>query len=368
MRRILTVLLLIALAHGGENHKHEHEHDHGEVHLEEIPLSEEQIKDLGIELYTVKEEPAGRLISMPAEVAENPLLSFAVYSPVEGIVRKLYVKEGDWVDRGSPVAEIYSPALADLIGEVKMAEVRMKSAEKIYRRDRELYEQRVIQYTRYYTSMVNYERAKGEYVALLEKLRSYGEVKGFHLILRSPGRGYVIHQNVVLGESVGPDRELFKIHSHEVLWVYGWTDERSAREIREGMRAEIPLQGTSLPCRIDFIGHEVDERTRRVKLRCVARNRKHLLKPGMFVKLRVKTGRERALLVPKTATQDIEGKRIVFVWKGDHFEPRELHVLREIDGYYVVEEGVREGERIAVSGTVFLKTKLVGVEEAGHAH
>ncbi len=372
MRKLLLTALIAGLAYaGGEHghdHGHDHEHEHGEVHLEEIHLTEEQIRDLGIDLRTVRKEPAGKLLNIPAEVEENPLLSYAVYSPVEGIVRRLYVKEGDWVDRGSPVAEVYSPELADLVGELRMAEVRMETAKKIYERDRELYEQKVIQYTRYYTSMVNYERAEGEYRALLERIRSYGEVKGYHLVLKSPGSGYVIYQNVVLGESVGPDRELFKIHSHDVLWVYGWADERSAREIREGMRAEVVLDASSLPCRIDFIGHEVDEKTRRVKVRCIARNRDHILKPGMFVKLRLKTGREMAILVPKTAVQDIEGKKVIFVWKGDHFEPREIHILKEIDGYYVVEEGVKEGERIAVTGTIFLKTKIAGVEEAGHAH
>jgi len=148
MRMVLPLLISFLLAYGGGEHGHEHEH--GEVPLEEIHLTEEQVRDLGIELYTVRKEPAGRIISMPAEVKENPLLSYAVFSPVEGIVRKLYVKEGDWVEKGTPVAEIYSPQLADLIGELKMAQVKMETAKKIYERDRELYAQRVIQYTRFW--------------------------------------------------------------------------------------------------------------------------------------------------------------------------------------------------------------------------
>ncbi len=278
------------------------------------------------------------------------------------------MKEGDYVAKGAPVAEIYSPEIADLIGKIKIAKVRMETAKKLYERDKQLYNQKVIQYTRFFTSMIEYERAQGEYKALLEKLKSYGEIKGYHLLLRSPGEGYVVEQDVVLGESVGPQRELFKIHSHEFVWVYGWADEKSSREIKEGIKAVVKADETEIPCRVDFIGHEVDEKTRRVKIRCVAHNRDHLLKPGMFVKLSLKTGRKKALLVPKRAVQDIEGKKILFVWKGDHFEPREIHVYKEINGYYVVEEGVKEGEKIAVSGTVFLKTKLVGVEEAGHAH
>lgn len=365
MRKTIFIgLALSIIAFAGEEHKHEGE-EHGK---EEIHLTDSQIRDLGIKLYEVKKEPAGKAIKIPAEVEENPLLNYAVYSPVEGLVRKLYVKEGDYVKKGAPIAEIYSPELANLIGEVQMAKVRMESAKKVFERDRELYNQKVIQYTRFYNSMVEYERAKGEYEALLSKLRSYGEIKGYNLLLRSPGSGYVVDQRVALGDSVGLDSLLFKIHSHEVVWVYGWADEKSAREIKEGMRASILTAEGGLPCSIDYIGHEVDRKTRRVKVRCIAKNRDHLLKPGMFVNLLVRTKGKPAILVPKSAVQEIEGKKVVFVRIDDGFEPRDITVLRELDGYYVVLEGLKEGEKVAVSGTVFLKTKLVGVEEGGHAH
>ena len=366
----LTLLLAVSFEAGADRYspketpkEKKEEHEKGEIHLEDSA-----IKDLGIKIQVVEKRRAGRLIRIPAEVVENPLLSFTVYSPVEGIVRKLHVKEGDRVKKGQKLAEIYSPELADLIGEIEMARVRSETAKKIYERDKELYEQKVIQYTRFYTSQMEYERAQGELKALEEKLKSYGEVKGYHLILRSPVNGYVVTQNVVEGESVGPDRKLFDVHSHDVLWVYGWASEKDAKSLTRGIKGSIRASEDSLRCRIDYIGHEVDQKTRRVKVRCVAKNTQHLLKPGMFVTLEVTTGKERKIVIPKSAVQEIEGKSIAFVRTKDGFEPRELHISRELDGYVVVEEGLKEGERIAVSGTVFLKTKLVGVEEGGHAH
>jgi cobalt-zinc-cadmium efflux system membrane fusion protein len=362
----LVLLMVVLFSFGGEKHEHEHKHEHTDS--DHITLTDEAIKELGIELYVVRNRPAGKVIRIPAEVHENPLLSFSVHSPVQGIVRRLYVKEGDFVRKGQPVAEIYSPELAGLIGELEMAKVRMESARKIYERDKSLYEERVIQYTRFYDSMIRFERERGEYEALKERVDSYGEVRGYHLILKSPGTGYVVEQGVILGDSVSPDRVLFKIHSHEVLWVYGWAGEDEARELREGSKASVVTAGGGLSCTIDYIAHEVDRKTRRTKVRCIAKNRDHLLKPGMFVKLELSVGRETALLIPKKAVQEIEGERVVFVRTEEGFEARRIHILREIDGYYVVSEGLKEGERIAVSGTVFLKTKLVGVEEGGHAH
>ncbi|AAC06725.1 CzcB/NccB family metal efflux transporter periplasmic adaptor subunit [Aquifex aeolicus] len=359
MKKILIYLItLLAFSFGGEEHGHE----------EEIHLTDKQIKLLGIKLYEVKREPVGKIVKMPAEVEENPLLNYVVYSPVEGIVRKLYKKEGDLVKKGEPLAEVYSPELANLIGEVRTAKVRMESARKLYERYKKLYEQKVIKYTLFYNAMVEYERAKGEYEALLSKLKSFGEVKGYNLVLRSPGKGYVVKQNVVLGESVGLDNFLFKIHSHEVVWVYGWADEKSAKDIKEGMKGTALSHEDRLPCRVDYIGHEVDRKTRRVKVRCVAQNKNHVLKPGMFVELLVKTQGEPAILIPKNAVQEIEGKKVVFVRTEEGFEARPVTILKELNGYYVVLEGLKEGERIAVTGTVFLKTKLVGVEEGGHAH
>ncbi len=366
MKKSLAVLILVCgISIAGEGHGHEEKE--GEHH-EEIHLTRSQIEELGIKLYTVRKEPAGKVIKIPAQVEENPLTSYKVFSPAEGIVRRLYVKEGDYVKKGTLLAEIYSPEIANLIGELKMAKVRMESARKVYERDKELYAQKVIQYARFYNSMVAYERAKGEYEALLSRLKSYGEVKGYHLLIRSPGNGYVVRQSVVLGDSVGLDRELFSIHHHEVLWVYGMADESSARHIRKGMKANINTAEGGLSCTIDYIGHEVDRKTRRVKVRCIAKNEKHILKPGMFVTLTLRTKGKEALLVPKTAVQDIEGRKVVFVRNEEGFEPRNVAVLRELDGYYVIGEGLKEGEVIAVSGTVFLKTKLTGIEEGGHAH
>ncbi len=364
---VLAISILLAVSYQARADRYtaekKEEHGRGEIHLKESA-----IKELGIRVEVVKKRRSGRLLKIPAEVVENPLLSFAVYSPVEGIVRRLHVKEGDRVRKGQKIAEIYSPELADLIGEIEMARVRAETARKIYERDKELYEQKVIQYTRFYTSQMEYERAKGEVKALTGRLRSFGEVQGYHLILRSPADGYVVSQNVVEGESVGLDRKLFDIHSHEVLWIYGWADEVTTKELSIGTVASVKTSNHSVRCRIDYIGHEVDRKMRRVKVRCVARNPGHILKPGMFVTINLLTGKDKKILIPKSAIQEIEGRNIAFVRTEEGFEPREIHVSRELDGFVVVEEGLREGERIAVSGTVFLKTKLVGVEEGGHAH
>jgi len=358
MKRLLILFVILCFVFAGEKHRHE----------EFIHLTEEQIKELGIKLYTVKKKPAQKILKFPAEVRENPLTTYKVFSPVEGILKKLYVKEGDAVKKGDILAEVYSPELASLVSEVESAKVRVESAKKLFLKNKELYAQKVIKYLRYYNSMVEYERAKGEYEALLGRLKSIGEVRNYNLLIRSPGDGYVVSQNVVMGDSVGLDTLLFEIHKHEVLWVYGWAPLQSVKELKVGMEGEVLLNGEFFPCNLTFIAHEVDTKTRRVKVRCEAKNKNHTLRPGEFVTLLFKVGGKPGLLIPKSAVQEVEGKKVVFVKAPDGFEPRSVKILKEIDGYYVVGEGLKEGEKVAVSGTIFLKTMLTGVEEGGHAH
>ena len=356
MKKVFALIgLAVAFSFGGG--------EHGFVKMETA-----HIKELGIKLYEVKKRPAGKVVRIPAEVHENPTLTYRVYSPVVGIVKELYVKEGDRVRKGDALARIYSPSIADLVGRLRMAEVRLRSAEKVFERDRELYSEGVIQYTRFFNSMVSYERARGEYEAIRDRLRSFGDVEGWDLILRSPGEGYVIKQNVVLGDSVGPDTLLFSIHSHDVLWVYGWAEESVLGDLKAGSKARVITSGGDIPCSMDYVSHEMDRKTRRVKVRCVAKNREHLLRPGMFVDMEVFSGGKERIVVPKAAVQEIEGEKVVFVKVKGGFEVREVSVVEELDGYYVIGKGLGEGETIAVEGTLFLKTKLVGIEEGGHTH
>ncbi|WP_461829285.1 efflux RND transporter periplasmic adaptor subunit [Aquifex sp.] len=359
---VVLLLLLVLITFGGEGH------EHGEHHGE-IILSEEQIRTLGIKLYTLKKQEAKAFLKLPAEVNENLTEIYKVYSPVEGIVRKLYVKEGDRVRKGEPLVEVFSPEIASLVAQVKIAKARMESSKKLLGKYEKLFKDRFVKSTEYYRVLSEYLTSKGEYEALTNQLRSLGEVRNNNLILRTSLTGIVTLQGVSPGESVGPDTEIFEIHTHRNLWVYGWLEEEKRKLVKEGMKGVVLTKdGDKEECTVDFVSHKIDRKTRKLKVRCVAPNEKHTLLPGMFVTLLIGVEKGEAFIVPKSAVQEIEGKYYIFVRTEKGFEPKEVRILDSLDGYYVIEGEIHEGERVAITGTIFLKTKLVGVEEGGHAH
>lgn len=116
----------------------------------------------------------------------------------------------------------------------------------------------------------------------------------------------------------------------------------------------------------------VDPSTGSVSLRVVVPNPDHLLLPGMYLRAQVATGtREQALLVPQQAVQrDPKGNtRVMLVGAEDLVEVRPVKVSRTVDGQWLVEEGLAEGERVITEGLQKIRpgapVRLAGAAASG---
>lgn len=322
-----------------------------------ITVDEKTIKQLGINLYEVKAVEETEEIKAPGKVSEYAGLVAEVHPPVSGVVKKLYVKEGDRVKKGSPLALVYSPQIADLRAQLRMAQVRLKTAQETLKREEMLYKEEVTPYARYYGAKIEYEKAKGEYEALLASLRSFGEVVGDGVLIRSPINGYVVEQKVFVGSGVDTSKLMFKVRGYELLWVYAYVQPSQIDGIKKGMVGYIPWQGKKVLGKVDYISYEVDPDTKRVPVRLLVNNKEDLLRPGLMVDVVLALGKTKGTWLPAQAVQKVKGQDVVFVKVPKGFEVRKVRKLKEEDNKVLV-EGLKEGEKIAVSGLVFLKAKV----------
>lgn len=81
-------------------------------------------------------------------------------------------------------------------------------------------------------------------------------------------------------------------------------------------------------------------------------NPKGLLRPGMFARVRATTERRAdAILVPQRAIQDLMGKAMVYVvGEAEKTEMRAVRTGVRIGRLWLVEEGLKSGERVIVDG------------------
>jgi len=124
-----------------------------------------------------------------------------------------------------------------------------------------------------------------------------------------------------------------------------------------------PLKGT-----LKFSEVSVDPGTGSVTLRAVFPNPERALLPGMFVHAQVKEGvREQALLVPQQAiVRDSRGVATAWVITADnHVEQRDLQTLRTVGNAWLVDSGVKPGERVITEGLQFVQAdSLVDAQPA----
>ncbi len=117
---------------------------------------------------------------------------------------------------------------------------------------------------------------------------------------------------------------------------------------------------------VNFIDNRVNATTGTVRMRGLFANPYRLLKPGMFVRIRLPVGKPyRALLIPAEAVLSDQGRKYVFVVNASNeVEYRTVELGQAIEGLRVIKQGLAEGDRVIVKGTQRVRPKAKVVARA----
>lgn len=187
-----------------------------------------------------------------------------------------------------------------------------------------------------------------------------------HYSIRAPFRGTVIAKDVTLGEQVRPDSQVLTVADLSTVWIKADIYEKDIALLESLSGSEIEVVSEAWPdqvfsAKVFYTGEIMDESTRTVSMRAIAENTNHMLKPGMFVSVRLPLSQEQeSVQVPTTAVQFHEGKHFVFVHKtGSDFVRRDVTLGRKGRDWIEIKTGLKENESIATSGGFILKSKML---------
>jgi len=146
------------------------------------------------------------------------------------------------------------------------------------------------------------------------------------------------------------------------VWVMANIYEYELSSIKIGQTAEIKVSGYEseiINGRIDYINPFVNPDTRTVEVRMTVANRGFVLKPEMYVKINIVTGRtSNSISVPKTAVLRTGKMDMVYIKKSDNiFVPKMVEIEAEKDGKYLIKAGINEGDEIVVSAGFLLDSE-----------
>jgi multidrug efflux system membrane fusion protein len=305
---------------------------------------------------------------------------------VTGYLDKVSFKDGAEIKQGDLLFNIdprtfkaqYDQALA----KIKVCEASVEDHRAELARGKTLLPKNAI-------SLSDYDKAVAEYAeatASLTAAQASAELARLNLgftVIASPISGRISRTQITAGNLVKADDTLLTtVVSQDPMYVYFDVDEHTMlRIVRIQLAAKenvletrkVPvLMGVAdeegFPHRgfVDFANNVVDASTGTITARGVftnpaAESSSRLLRPGMFVRVRLPFGQRRpAVLAAERALGTDQGKKYLLVVDDQQrvqYRPVETGPLQD-DGLRVIREGLRPGERVIVSGLQLVRPKM----------
>jgi len=320
----------------------ENEQD-GEIDPMAVSMSPTAMQLASIQTAVVGTMEPIKQLRLNGKIQEDERLVFSQSSHIPGRIEALMVNfTGEYVNKGQVIASIYSPDLVT-------AQEELFEAQKIKETQPQLFEAAK-------GKLKNWKLTDGQIEKILQSENTEATFD-----VRADISGYVTEKMVNTGDYIRRGETIYEIADLSKVWVLFDVYESDIGWIKKGDKVEFTvtsLPGETFTGTISFLDPVIDPKTRVAKARVATTNAALELKPEMFVSGIVKAQlpkKSDAVVVPKTAVMWTGKRSVVYVksvtGQGVNFKMREVTLGSALGESYIIENGLQEGEEIAVNGT-----------------
>lgn len=264
---------------------------------------------------------------------------------IPGIVRAIYVKEGQAVSKGQALAQVDDQVLRSSIAELQ---TRLDLANIMYEKQANLWKQQI-------GSEVQYLTAKNQKESLERNLATMKDQLAQTRIV-APISGTVDAAIAKVGNNAAPGQPAFRIVNSNNLRVVANVAESFAGKVKTGAEVLInfPDINKEQRTRIGFASKTIDPLSRTIKVEIPLKVSADL-HPNMIAQLRIIDYRASgAIVVPVSVIQYSMGKPYVLTVKGSGDKLQAVRNNVEIGRTYndraEIKSGLQAGDRIITSG------------------
>lgn len=282
-------------------------------------------------------------VRLNGKVQSDERMVYSQSSHIPGRIEELMVNfTGDYVQKGQVIASVYSPDLVTAQEELFEAQKISETQPELFRAAKE--------------KLKNWKLTKEQIQQILES----GSARETFDILADVS-GYVTEKKVNTGDYVGRGQAVYEIADLSRVWILFDVYESDMPWVNRGDEISFTiasLPGETFEGEISYLDPVIDPKTRVAKARVVKSNPGLKLKPEMLASGVVEAelpNQDDNVVVPKTAVMWTGERSVVYVKseteQGVDFIIRDVTLGPALGESYIVEEGVEEGEEIAVNGT-----------------
>jgi cobalt-zinc-cadmium efflux system membrane fusion protein len=184
-----------------------------------VEITQEQFISENMVMGNVKKVLMEESLNFNGKIVANPQGIATISAPVEGIVRSINVKKGDFVNANTTIIEIGGNALIDLQQSYTSSAAKLKRTRSDYDRIKILYDDNISSEKEFLLAESEYKAELANYSGLKLKLLAIGlnlsEIENGHYVsvygIKSPISGQISMIDCTLGQYLLPENEVVEV-------------------------------------------------------------------------------------------------------------------------------------------------------------
>ena len=340
-------------------------------HHQAIPLTETEIRALGIETAPIKVSSESFSPSYPAQVVVPNAQIRVVGANVAGLISRIDVATGEEITSGQNLCTISSPELLSQQQNFLQTIIELNLARLNLNRDKQLNEEGIIPKRRYQEALTRWKILNsqkqqlhavllysGMTSAQIEQLEK-NQALNSDITITAPMNGVLLEQIATAGQKVEATDPLFKIADLSSLWLEVHVPLGVTEALKRGDTVFVPEFG--IEATIITIGKQIHRADQGTFIRAEVLEKTESLRPGQFVQARFSQNKPdgNKYAVPAKAIVRINEQTFVFVAMPNGFTPIDIQMSGYIDDQQIISTAQKIADPIVVKGASSLKAMLL---------
>lgn len=306
-----------------------------------------------------------------------------IKAQVSGYLEKIYVKEGDYVQKGQSLfrikGDVYQEQVKNSQAALKVAQAAEETARLELEKIRPLVAGKVVSEIQLQTAEANYASAKA-LVAQANASLGSSQINAAFGLIQAPVSGFIGRipnriGNLVTPNDASPLTTLSEINQVLVYFSLSEGDYITLlkdRKNEEGINTVelIMADGTTYAHKgkLEMASGNIDRLTGSIPLKAVFSNPDKILRSGGSAKVILRKKQDSAIVIPISCVKDIQDRYFVFVLgDSNKVQMKPILISGTNNNNYVVKSGLSVGEKLVLNRIDALNqgTKVVPVGTSG---
>lgn len=343
-----------------------------ELTITQVQFSDEQMKAIDLKLGQVERKNLTTTLKINGKLSLPPQHQAQVSMLIGGVVKNIYVQEGEFVNAGKVLAIITN---ADIIKDQQDYLENMANLtylEKEYQRQKSLRDDDINAGKIYQQAQRELQIAQSRRATIKSKLGQLGidvnnlSAQNIHtsLAVLSPISGYIQKINISMGKFADANATLFEIVDNRYLHLDLKVFEKDLHKIKEGQQITFNDANDvthSHPATIFAINKAFESNEQAVLVHAEMNEVTETLLPGMYVEARVKINNLETDALPSEAIVNNGDEHFIFIESSKNtFQQIKVNIGASDIGYteIIPIDELKPNAKVVIKGAYYLLSEL----------